>query len=127
MVIQMPILPLLLAILTAFSMAGGQLLFKLGAPAWQGDSLSSWILSFLKNPFLVTAIFLYAITILIWIYVLRTLPLSLAYPLTALSYVIVPIFSYLFLHEKISWQTAAGCALIIVGVVVTHLKAGGGA
>jgi len=114
----------MLAVLTAFSMAGGQLLFKLGAPAWQGDSVVSWVTSFLKNPFLVTAIFLYAFTILIWIYVLRTLPLSLAYPLTALSYVIVPVLSFVLLHEKISWQTVVGCAVIIVGVVITHLKAG---
>jgi len=63
-------------------------------------------------------------TILIWIYVLRTLPLSLAYPLTALSYVIVPVFSFLFLHEKISWQTAAGCTVIIIGVIISHLKGG---
>jgi len=115
----------MLAILTAFSMAGGQLLFKLGAPAWQGESVATWITSFLKNPFLVAAIFLYAFTILIWIYVLRTLPLSLAYPLTALSYVIVPVLSFLFLHEKMSWQIVVGCAVIIIGVVITHLRAGG--
>ena len=118
----MPTTPVLLAILTAFSMAGGQLLFKMGAPAWQGHSAMDWVLSFLKNPFLVSAIFLYAATILIWIYVLRTLPLSLAYPLTALSYVIVPILSFLFLHEKIAWQTVLGCTVIIVGIVITHFR-----
>jgi len=113
-------LPIALAILTAFSMAGGQLLFKIGAPALQGNDISSWAISFMKNPFLLTACFLYAVTILIWMYVLRTLPLSLAYPLTALSYVIVPVFSYLFLHERISWQTGLGCLVILVGVAITH-------
>jgi drug/metabolite transporter (DMT)-like permease len=122
----MPSIPILLAILTAFSMAGGQLLFKMGAPAWQGQSAIEWAVSFLKNPFLVSAVFLYAVTILIWIYVLRTLPLSLAYPLTALSYVIVPILSFLFLHEKISWQTVLGCGVIIVGIVITHINIRGG-
>ena len=117
----MPLQSLILALLTAFSMAGGQLLFKIGAPQWQGSSLASWVLSFITNPFLVGAIFLYAATILIWIYVLRTLPLSLAYPLTALSYVIVPVLSYLFLHEKIEWQTGVGSAVIILGVFITHM------
>lgn len=118
----MPSTPILLAILTAFSMAAGQMLFKLGAPRWQGNTALEWVISFATNPFLVTAVFLYAVTILIWIYVLRTLPLSLAYPLTALSYVIVPMLGFLFLQEKISWQTVVGSAVIILGVVITHLK-----
>lgn len=119
----MPSVPVMLAILTAFSLAGGQMLFKLGAANWHGDSLYSWVVSFITNPFLVVAIFLYAFTVIMWIYVLRVLPLSLAYPLTALSYIIVPIASYLILHEKISWQTAAGAVLIILGIVVSNLKA----
>ena len=118
----MPTTPVLLAILTAFSMAVGQMLFKLGAPQWQGQDALGWALSFIKNPFLVAAVFLYAATILVWIYVLRTLPLSLAYPLTALSYVIVPVLGFVFLQEKMSWQTLAGSLLIILGVVITHLR-----
>jgi drug/metabolite transporter (DMT)-like permease len=117
-----PSLPVLLAILTAFSMAAGQLLFKLGTPLWQGDTLLGWAWSFLKNPYLMTAVFLYATTIIIWVYILRSLPLSLAYPLTALSYVIVPLFSYLFLQEKIGWQTAVGSAVIVIGVIITHVR-----
>lgn len=113
--------PILLALLTACSMAIGQILFKLGAKNWHGDSLIKWIWSFITNPFLVVAVFLYAFTIIIWIYVLKALPLSIAYPITALSYVIVPVISYFFLYEKITLHTFLGSLLIIVGVVVTHL------
>lgn len=118
----MPTMPVLLALVTAFSMAGGQLLFKLGAPHWKGTTAVEWIVSFATNPFLMVAVVMYAATILIWIYVLRTLPLSVAYPITALSYVIVPCLSYLLLHEKISAQTALGSAVIILGVIITHLQ-----
>ena len=121
---SIPTTPVLLALLTAFSMAGGQLLFKLGAPNWKGSTLSEWIISFATNPYLMVAVVMYAMTILIWIYVLRTLPLSVAYPLTALSYVIVPCLSYLLLHEKISLQTVAGSGIIILGVVITHIQRG---
>jgi len=120
----MPNTSVLLALLTAFSMAGGQLLFKLGAPRWKGSTAMEWILSFATNPYLMVAVVLYALTILIWIYVLRTLPLSVAYPLTALSYVIVPCLSYLLLHEKISLQTVVGSGIIILGVVITHIQRG---
>lgn len=114
--------PILLALLTACSMACGQILFKLGAKNWSGDSLIQWVLSFITNPFLVVAVFLYAFTIIVWVYALRVLPLSIAYPITALSYVIVPVISYFFLHEKITLHTFLGSLLIIVGVVVTHLQ-----
>ena len=112
----------LLALLTAFSMACGQILFKLGAGNWTGNSLAEWFWSFILNPFLMTAIFLYAFTIVVWIFVLRTLPLSIAYPLTALSYVIVPLLSFFIAHEKITLQTAIGSLIIIVGVIVIHIQ-----
>lgn len=118
----MPNLPIFLALLTACSMACGQILFKLGSKNWSGGSILEWAWSFMTNPFLVVAVFLYAFTILIWIYVLRILPLSIAYPITALSYVIVPVISYFFLQEKISVQTFLGSTFIIVGVAITHLQ-----
>lgn len=115
---------LILAVITAFSMAGGQLLFKLGAAKWSGESLSGWIISFLSNPCLMAAIFLYAATIVAWIYVLRVLPLSIAYPLTALAYIIVPVMSFLFLGEKISIGTFLGSVIIVLGVVVCQYQGG---
>lgn len=111
-----------LAILTAFSMASGQLLFKLGADKWRGDSVVQLIRSFLSSPYLMGAVFLYALTILVWIYVLKTLPLSIAYPLTALSYILVPVFSLVILGEKISINTMIGSGLIIAGVIVAHVQ-----
>ncbi|KRW60859.1 EamA family transporter [Pseudomonas sp. TTU2014-080ASC] len=113
---------LILAALTAVSMASGQLLFKLGAQRLQGENLGQLIGSFLFNPYLMGAIFLYATTVLVWIYVLRVLPLSIAYPLTALSYIIVPILSLFILGEKVSTNTIIGSTLIIAGVMITHMQ-----
>ena len=114
--------PIFLALLTACSMACGQILFKLGAKSWAGDTATQWLWSFITNPFLIIAVFLYALTIIVWIYVLRVLPLAIAYPLTALSYIIVPVLSYLILNEKITIQTLLGSLLIITGVIITHLQ-----
>lgn len=115
-------LPIVLALLTAVSMAFGQLCFKLGAPRWRGDTVPALITSFLSNPLLMGAIGLYAITILIWIYVLKSLPLSIAYPLTAISYVLVPLLSWLLLNEKLTINTLIGGALIVAGVLISHLQ-----
>jgi drug/metabolite transporter (DMT)-like permease len=116
--------PILLALLTAVLMAVGQTLFKIGSGKLSGTNKSEVILSFLGNPYLMVALFLYATTILIWIYVLRLLPLSIAYPITAVSYVIVPIISFVLLKESINVQTVLGSALIISGVIVTHANFG---
>ena len=115
-------LPLLLAAATAVMMAIGQTLFKLGAPHWNGTSIPTLALSFLKNPYLVSAVFLYAGTILLWIYVLKHLPLSLAYPVTALSYVIVPVISVFVLKEHVGWTTIAGTVLILAGISLISLR-----
>jgi drug/metabolite transporter (DMT)-like permease len=115
-------LPLLLAATTAVMMAIGQTLFKLGAPHWTGSGIPALALSFLKNPYLVTAVFLYAVTILLWIYVLKHLPLSLAYPVTALSYVIVPIISAFVLKEDVGPTTIAGTVLILAGISLISLR-----
>jgi uncharacterized membrane protein len=124
MIVSMFNIPILLALLTACSMACGQILFKLGASKWNGETFFQWVWSFITNPFLVFAVFLYAFTTIVWIYVLRILPLSIAYPLTALSYVIVPVISYFFLHEKMSLHTLLGSLLIIQGVIIIHLQKG---
>lgn len=113
---------ILVAITTAFSMAGGQLLFKLGAAKWGGEKLSDWIVSFATNPYLMMAVFLYAITILAWIYVLKVLPLSIAYPLTALAYIIVPVMSYFLVGEKITVATIAGSLVIMLGIAICQYQ-----
>jgi drug/metabolite transporter (DMT)-like permease len=103
-------------------MAFGQLLFKSGSASLNGNNAYELALSFATNIKLMCAVSLYAFTILVWIYVLKHLPLSIAYPLTALSYVIVPTISYLLLREPIATNTIIGSGIIILGVAVTHLK-----
>ena len=115
-------MPIFLAILTAFSMSVGQILFKIGSKTISGDSVGNLIISFISNPFLIMGIILYAITIIIWIYVLTLLPLSIAYPITALAYIIVPIISMIFLKEKISLQAFIGSIMIIFGIAIIHFQ-----
>jgi drug/metabolite transporter (DMT)-like permease len=115
-------LPFFLAIATAISMAFGQVLFKSGSATLGGNTPIELVVSFASNLRLMVAIILYAVTILVWIYVLKHLPLSKAYPLTALSYVIVPIVSYFLLREQVGINTLIGSAIIILGVAVTHFK-----
>jgi drug/metabolite transporter (DMT)-like permease len=51
-----------------------------------------------------------------WLYVLRAAPLSRAYGLNSLTYVLVPIASVLLCGERVRPLQAAGMALILVGI-----------
>ncbi len=61
-----------------------------------------------------------------WLFVLSRAPLSLAYPILALSYFVIVVESWLFLGEHLTWQRIAGVAVIYIGVVIVGLSEGGG-
>ena len=60
----------------------------------------------------------YGISSLFWIAVLSKINLSLAYPMLALNYVLVPLTARLFLGESIPSLRWLGMGVIIVGVVI---------
>ncbi len=61
-----------------------------------------------------------------WLFVLSRAPLSLAYPILALSYFVVVVESWLFLGEHLNWQRIFGVIIIYIGVVIVGLSEGGG-
>ena len=93
----------------------GQVLFKLaansmqpGAPFWMG----------FLNPAAFTAMFLYGACALLWINLLRGVELSTSYPVLSLSFVLVPVFSWLAFNESVSWLNVAGYGLIAMGITL---------
>jgi drug/metabolite transporter (DMT)-like permease len=53
---------------------------------------------------------------LFWLSVLSRWPLSLAYPLLSISYIIGIILSVLILKERVTWVQVVGVLIIVVGV-----------
>jgi multidrug transporter EmrE-like cation transporter len=51
-----------------------------------------------------------------WLYILRWVPLSVAFPLTGAVHVMIPLGSWLFLGEAVSPMRWIGIALIITGI-----------
>ena len=52
-----------------------------------------------------------------WLYVLRFVPLTVAFPLSNFVHVLVPLSSWLFLDEIISIQRWCGIVLVLIGVL----------
>ncbi|MCP4875428.1 MAG: EamA family transporter [Gammaproteobacteria bacterium] len=111
-----------IAVLTAVFMSMGQLLFKHGANGLNGSSLTQFLPAVVTSPAVIAACVLYAITTVIWVWVLKHVPLSLAYPFTALSYVITPVLSYFLFNEKLNLQFALGSLLLMVGIIICSLS-----
>jgi len=114
----MPVRSLVATLLCVLLIAAGQLLFKAAAGQWRIDGWTwATVRSFL-SPLMILALFIYAIATLLWVFVLRTVPLALAYSLFSLAFVIVPLLAYAVLGERLSANTLLGSGIIIVGVIV---------
>lgn len=79
----------------------------------------SWTSSFwnslLTNWWFMACGILFAIASILWMYILKYLPLNIAYPMVSLSYVFAMILAVAFLNETVSVRRWLGVALIVVG------------
>ena len=102
-------------------LAAGQILFKKAAQA--GDTFlgtTNWPL----NAWFLAALTIYGITTLIWVDALRTIPLSIAYPYSALGFVLVPLAARAFFSEPLSLVYWVGSFLIISGILTIAFSEG---
>jgi drug/metabolite transporter (DMT)-like permease len=96
------------------------LCLKLGAnatvhisPKWSWTGLTG-----LASPLVWLGIVFMILSFVTWLYVLRHLPLSLAFPMSQAVHVMVPIASLLFLGEQISLIRWCGIAFVVLGLIV---------
>lgn len=112
----------LLAIFVSVALAVvGQLLLKIGMLRVGRFSLNiSTIVQqytrILLNPLVVAGIVGFALSMLVWLYVLSRLELSVAYPFVALNYVLILFASHFLLKETITPLKIMGVAVIVIGV-----------
>lgn len=111
------LLPLLLFILLSVA---AQLFLRIGgAYSIQAENfLAAWVL----NPYWWIALACYGASFICWIRTLRLMPLSSAYPWTALIYVLTPLASMLVLQEKLSLTYLLGILCILGGIFMITRK-----
>ena len=113
----MSVANVLLTILCVACISSGQVLFKIAArsASASGDFLSA-TRELALNPFLIGGLVIYLGATILWIWLLRTIPLSVAYPFMALAFLFVPILAAAFLGEPLSFNSALGALLIVAGI-----------
>jgi multidrug transporter EmrE-like cation transporter len=99
----------------AFS-AVGQLLLKSGAQRHAGLSRLEFLLAAALDPHVLSGLVAWIASTLCWLYVLRVTPLSRAYGLTSLTYVVVFLAGVCALGEQVRRVHVVGTVLIIIGV-----------
>jgi drug/metabolite transporter (DMT)-like permease len=102
------------------AISGGQVLFKLAARA--GDASSAGFPWDVVNAWLIAALVVYGAATLMWVWLLKSLPLNVAYPFVGLAFVIVPMLAAFTLGEALDWRNVAGGVLIAAGVAVSSWR-----
>ena len=111
---------ILLIVLSVTLAAIAQLLLKFGMMKVGKISgvanAPSMILRAVSNPIVLAGLAVFGISALFWLVVLSRVPLSTAYPMVSIGYVIAVLFEWRIFGLAVKPVTVAGCLIIILGV-----------
>jgi drug/metabolite transporter (DMT)-like permease len=96
-----------------------ELLLKRGASDTASAASWSWTgINSLASPLVWWGILFVIASFLSWLYVLKYIPLTIAFPLSRVVDVLVPLSCWIFLGETISARRWCGIALVVIGLAV---------
>jgi multidrug transporter EmrE-like cation transporter len=80
------------------------------------DFLSARVFELIAEKFVVIGVVLYVIATLLWLVILSKAELSFVYPMLAIGYILIAIFSKIFFGENVTFARFLGILLISAGV-----------
>ena len=106
----------------------GQMFMKQGLSGYQvsGITIASAIPIFMKmifRPFVFIGFVLYLCSSFFWLVAISKVPLSYAYPMLSISYVLVLFLSWVIFKEQVGLIRWLGVAVIIFGVYLISRSA----
>lgn len=119
---------LLFLIATDFLETFTHLCFKKGALTESNFAVNNasdifiFLQSVFSSPFLWLGLLSVIVTFIIWSSLLSKIDLSVAVPVCSFSYVLIPLASIIFLHEKMNFFRWSGVVLILLGVIFVSLS-----
>lgn len=109
----------LLACLFGIALAAGQILFKVAADQHTPDGETLPFIQIIFSLPLIAACIIYALTIILYVFLLQQIPLSRAYLFSMAGSAIVPLFAIVIFKEEFSVKYIIGVLLVISGVAVS--------
>jgi len=103
--------------------AAAQLLLKAGVIAvghfeFKLSNLFSIGGQILRQPYILGGFASYAISVVVWILALSRVPVSVAYPMLSIGYVINAIMAWWLFGESLHAQKLIGIAFVCLGVIL---------
>ena len=68
------------------------------------------------SPFILGGLACYVVSVVVWILALSRVPVSVAYPMLSVGYIVNAVLAYYLFGESIGMQKVVGIAFIMVGV-----------
>lgn len=96
----------------------GQFLLKLGSRS-VGSGFN--VVALALDPRIWAGLGLFGISAVLWLKVLSRAALSAAYPVVSLSYVLIVLLSWRYLHEAVTPLKLVGVLTIMVGIALVGL------
>ena len=101
--------------------AGAQLLLKAGTNrvgefAFSADNVLPIGMKLATSPHIVAGLACYVVSVVVWILALSRVPVSVAYPMLSVGYIVNALGAWLLFGESITAQKLVGIGFIIVGV-----------
>ncbi|WP_449537827.1 EamA family transporter [Ferdinandcohnia sp. Marseille-Q9671] len=106
-----------LILINTIILVSGQFMWKFGLQNKQVefDSIISIIKLFL-TPFIIGGLSLYGLATVLWLFILTKVPLSVAYPIQSIAYILAIVGAYFIFNEPITIWKVVGCLFIMIGV-----------
>lgn len=105
-----------LIILVCLLTCAGQLCQKQAVECWKTKPYR-WQQK-LFHPWLISGLFSMGVGMLLWLIVLKFVPLNRAYPMLSLNFVLVTLASHFWFKEASHWRHWFGIACIMAGVIL---------
>lgn len=106
-----------LILLNTIVLVSGQFLFKFGLNGKDISFQSVWsIIRLLFSPYIFSGLFLYAFATVLWLFILTRVPLSIAYPIQSIAYILAVFGAYFVFNEPLTFYKILGCIFIMIGV-----------
>lgn len=68
------------------------------------------------SPFILAGLSCYVISVVVWLLALSRVPVSVAYPMLSIGYIVTAVAAWLFLGESLDAMRIIGIGIIILGV-----------
>ncbi|HCH56753.1 MAG TPA: 4-amino-4-deoxy-L-arabinose-phospho-UDP flippase [Rhodospirillaceae bacterium] len=102
--------------------AVGQILFKLSADRIREGS-DGILTAYFTSPYIWGAVAFYFGASVVWVWVLQWLPISTAYPVMSLVFVLVPLAGIFLFQETQDLRFFLGVAMIVAGILIVTVRA----